>query len=146
ALDRQLERAGGGQLVLRVQQVEVAERVLHFLVGSRLEVARGLLVAGSAGHPREVAVLDVGHRLARERGVEVLDGDRLLVHVAAPWDAVDDVRSLPAGLQSVQRIKVTSVNEDIANDARQRPAGPAAEAPAESPARPRAALRPGGRP
>lgn len=38
------------------------------------------------------------------------------------------------------------MNEEIDNDARQRPAGPAAEAPAESPARPRAALRPGGRP
>src|SRR5690606_31822022 len=117
AFDRQLQRARRGQLLLRVQQVEVAERVLHFLVGGRLEVARGLLVAGGASHLREVAVLDVGHRLAGERGFEVLDGDRLLVHVAAPWDAVDDGGSLKAGLKSIQRIKMINMIEKTDNSA-----------------------------
>ena len=50
----------------------MAEGVRDFLLGGFLEDAGGGLVAGGARDLREVAVLDVGHRLAGEGGFEVL--------------------------------------------------------------------------
>ena len=72
----------------RVEQVEVAEGVLHFLRGGFLEHFGGLDVALRAADFREVHVLDVRHRFAGEGGFDVLDGDGFGFH------AVSFVKSL----------------------------------------------------
>ena len=52
----------------------MAKSVHDFLVGGLLEDAGGVFVARSTRQFGEVAVLDVGHRLASESGFEVLEG------------------------------------------------------------------------
>jgi uncharacterized protein YwbE len=49
--------------------------VRDLLLGRRLEHPGGLLVAVLAGDAGEVAVLDVGHGLAGEGGLEIAQGD-----------------------------------------------------------------------
>lgn len=77
ALDRELQRLRRRHLILGVKQVQVAEGVQHFLISRVLEVPGCFLITHVAAELGEIAVLDVGHRLAREGGFEVLDGGRL---------------------------------------------------------------------
>jgi hypothetical protein len=64
----------------------VTEGVGHFLVGGFFEYLGRSFITGGAAELGEVAVFDVGHRLASEGGFDVLDGDGfgLVSHDASP--------------------------------------------------------------
>ena len=67
-----------------VEQVKVAESVFDFLRGGVFKhLCRGFITL-RAGDFREVAVLDVRHRLAGEGGFDVFEGDRFGFHIASP--------------------------------------------------------------
>jgi hypothetical protein len=77
AFDRNFERLGRGHLVFGVEQVEVAKGVCHFLVGGCFKRFGDGDCAGGARQSGEIALFNVGHRLAGKGGFEIFDGDGL---------------------------------------------------------------------
>jgi hypothetical protein len=75
AFNRDLECSRRRQRCSRIEQIEMPERMLNLLFGRGFKNGRGCLVSGLSGQFREVALLDVGHRLAGERRLEVPDRD-----------------------------------------------------------------------
>ena len=71
ALDRNFQRPCGGQLGFRIEQVEMAKGMHHFLIGSRLKMAGGFFIAGLPSDLGEIAILDMRHRFAGKRGFEI---------------------------------------------------------------------------
>jgi hypothetical protein len=71
ALDGHLQAALGGHLGFRVQQVEVTQRVHHFLCGGLFKNFCDFLVSLGASNGGEIAVLGVSHRLAGKSCFEI---------------------------------------------------------------------------
>ena len=74
--DRDFQSARGGQPGFGIEQIEVAERVHHFLICGGLKVSGRFFITGLASDSGEITILDVGHRLASKRGFEIGEGDR----------------------------------------------------------------------